>query len=236
VHRVTTDQSDANASAPTAPVAATEQVEQVESVELVRAGRFAAVVAAIVAGGSLIGVAWWVFAPVVVGVYTGVGIFPRETEPGGFVAADVHFAFWTAAYGLVVALNVRRRTPEHPVLGVSVVLLGTLGAGALAALVGGALGPDASPDVQVGALARSPLEVQAVGWLLIGPIVALALWFVLDLVHAWRFADDEDIDGDLTVARDPQGPSDEGLDSIADAPPLSATSVSEQRSAQSPPL
>ena len=62
--------------------------------------------------GPVLGLLWWAISPVVPGVVVQVGIYPRETQPAGYITTDAYFAILTAVVGVVVALLVRRQTAQ----------------------------------------------------------------------------------------------------------------------------
>jgi hypothetical protein len=163
------------------------------------AGGFARLVAVLVLLGVPIGAWWWAVAPPVVATWTGAGFFPIQTEPDGYITADLQFGLWMLVFGIAASWWARRRWLASPVIALIALILGLLGAAALAVLVGGWLGPSATPDVLVGTRVEGPLRLRAPGLLLIGPIAAVAWWFAADLAASWREeADDEASDDEAS--------------------------------------
>jgi hypothetical protein len=149
---------------------------------------FARDIAVLSACGVVLGAAWWLLVPPIPGTYVGSGFFPLQTQPGGFASADAHFVLWSLLAGGVIGLVMRRRWSERPGLGAVAMVLGCLGAAAVAGLVGGVLGPSATPDVLPGSRALFPLRLTAPPVLLVPAIAALGTWFLADVVAAWRDA------------------------------------------------
>jgi len=145
---------------------------------------FPGLVTIITAAGSLMGFLWWVLSPVVPGLYVSVTVFPRETQPAGYIATDAYYAIGAAFTGLLVAVLVRRRWTGPPALAVVGLALGGIAGSSLAVLVGYAFSAPQFPDIPVGSNAAVPLTLGAPGWLLVWPIVSVGLWFVLDLFTA----------------------------------------------------
>lgn len=151
--------------------------------------------------GIPVGAWWWAVAPPVVTTWAGNGFFPVQTEPTGYISADVQFGFWMILLGAGLSWWMRRRYEAAPVLALAVLVIGILGAAALAALVGSFLGPTSTPDVLVGTRVEGPLRVRAPGLLLVGPIAAAAWWFVADFVSSWRAEGDVAAEPLATVAQ-----------------------------------
>jgi hypothetical protein len=144
----------------------------------------------LIACGVVLGAAWWLLAPPIPGTYVGSGFFPTQTQPGGFASADAHFVLWSLVAGGLIGLVMRRRWSDRPGWGALATVLGCLGAAAVAGLVGGLLGPSATPDVIPGSRAPFPLRLTAPPVLLVPAIAALGTWFLADVVAAWREAAD----------------------------------------------
>lgn len=163
------------------------------------AGRFLRCVVLLALCGIPLGAWWWAVSPASVSKWSGSGFVPVQTEPDAFIAADVQFGLWMLVFGVAAAWFLRRRWSATSGWALLALTLGTLGAAAIAALVGGILGPTDTPDVLVGTRVDGPLRVRASGLLLIGPIAAVAWWFAADLAASWRDdsddADDSDADG-----------------------------------------
>lgn len=181
------------------------------------AGAFAGTVAVLVVLGAALGAWWWAVAPPVITTWGGSGFFPVETEPGGYITADVQFGLWMLLFGVAISAWLRRRWLDAPLIALACLVLGVLGAAALAALVGGFLGPSATPDVLIGTRVEGPLRVRAPGLLLVGPIAAVAWWFAADLAASWR---------DTEVPEDPDDDA---------AAPETASAVTSARSEPSSP-
>lgn len=158
--------------------------------------------------GFALGAWWWAVAPASVSTWTGQGFAPVVTEPESYIAADVQFGAWMLVFGVATGWWVRRRWSHLSAWALVVVILGTVGASALAALVGAALGPTATPDVPVGTTVDGPLSVRTPGLLLVASIGAVAWWFAADLASSWREEGDHD-----------EGAADADADADADAGP-----------------
>lgn len=150
------------------------------------AGRFLRCVVVLILVGVPLGVWWWAVSPASESTWGGNGFFPVGTEPDSYIAADVQFGLWMLVFGVAAGWFVRRRWSEWSIWALTGLVLGTLGAAAVAALVGGLLGPTSTPDVLIGERVEGPLRVRAPGLLLIAPIAAVAWWFASDLAASWR--------------------------------------------------
>ena len=131
--------------------------------------------------GPVLGLLWWAISPVVPGVVVQVGIYPRETQPAGYITTDAYFAILTAVVGVVVALLVRRRWTGSHGVALAGLTLGGLGGSALAALTGYAFSAPSQPQVSAGSYVDVPLSLGATGWLLIWPIFSVGYCFFAQL-------------------------------------------------------
>ncbi|CAB4546391.1 unannotated protein [freshwater metagenome] len=131
--------------------------------------------------GPVLGLLWWAISPVVPGVVVQVAIYPRETEPGGYIATDAYFAILTAVVGLVVAFLVRRRWTGSDGLALAGLTLGGLAGSALAVLTGYAFSAPSRPQASAGSYVDVPLSLGATGWLLVWPIFSVGYCFFAQL-------------------------------------------------------
>jgi len=127
--------------------------------------------------GPVVGLLWWAISPVVPGVVVQVAIYPRETQPAGYITADAYFAILTAVVGVVVALLVRRRWTGPDGLALAGLTLGGLAGSALAVLTGYAFSAPSRPQVGAGSYVEVPLSLGATGWLLVWPIFSVGYCF-----------------------------------------------------------
>jgi hypothetical protein len=162
-------------------------------VHRVTAGRFLRCVVLLALCGIPLGAWWWAVAPVSLAIWGGDGFYPVPTEPDSYIAADVQFGLWMLIFGVAAGWFVRRRWSELAPWALPALILGTLAAAVVAALVGAILGPTSTPDALVGTRVDAPLSVRTPGLLLVAPIAAVAWWFACDLASSWR--DDGSDDG-----------------------------------------
>lgn len=134
--------------------------------------------------GPVVGLLWWAISPVVPGVVVQGGIYPRETQPAGYITTDAYFAILTAVLGVVVAFLVRRRWTGSDGLALAGLTLGGLAGSALAVLSGYAFSAPARPQVSAGSYVDVPLFLGATGWLLVWPIFSVGYCFFAQL---WTF-------------------------------------------------
>jgi len=139
--------------------------------------------AGLLAVGVFVGLLWWAVAPTAKGLYAPSGFYPNDTEPDAFINSDVLFTGLTAVAGLVAAVLTRRRWRHSRAVAVVVLAGGGFLAALLASWVGARVGPSAHPGVPFGSYTDVPLRLTARGWLLVWPVVAVAYWFVADVVE-----------------------------------------------------
>lgn len=148
----------------------------------------AAVALVVGVSGVLLGLLWLWLAPRVQYVSNGEAVFLRDTEGEARIGADGTFFLLALGFGLLSALGVflwRRRGGVPLVIGLAV-------GACFAALVGWRLGVWLGPDSDVPAAAAragkgvpfdAPLQLLALGVLLVWPMVAVAVH--LGLTAVW---------------------------------------------------
>jgi hypothetical protein len=171
------------------------------------ARQFLVAVSVMALAGVVLGVLWWLTAPTMPGLSVNGGIRPIDDQPGEFIEADGLFAVGTFVFGLLASWWVRRWWTASDGLAMAALVLGLLAASTIAALVGSALGPSYPADDLVDVMVEAPLRLQAAGWLLIGPIAGVGLWFARDFGVAWKEAG-TGAEGDDAS----EGEPDDGLD------------------------
>lgn len=127
--------------------------------------------------GPLMGTLWWVLAPTISYEVRDDGVFANPDAPNDWFGADGWFLVLGAAFGLVLGLATFWRRGDHPVCSLLGLAVGAAGAAGLARWVGGVLGPSAVADQLEGAstgdLLMAPLEVSALGVLVVPALVAV---------------------------------------------------------------
>ncbi|HEX4789165.1 MAG TPA: hypothetical protein VH372_11930 [Actinospica sp.] len=149
--------------------------------------------AAGVVAGVAVGVVWRYLTPMVQGVVTVTNgqkaAYYADPETKGFVGQDGTFAICGAAAAVLLAvaafLWLRTRGPVGAALALGG---GGIGAGYLAAWLGGRLGPGrgsivaAAQNVPDNGTFNLPLQVSATGVIWLWPAIAVGLYFLLMLV------------------------------------------------------
>ena len=139
-----------------------------------------------VAAGALVGVAWWLLAPTarVQAAMSGQTLLvSAPSDPELFAAQDGTLVLLGAVAGLVTGLVVVVRARRRPATTTVLAVLGSVAGSALAVGVGHLLGPGslASQGFRASAAAAdqppltSPLEVHALGAVLVWPLLALVV-------------------------------------------------------------
>lgn len=127
--------------------------------------------------GPLLGTLWWAVAPTISYEVRDDGVFANPDAPNDWFGADGWFLVLGAALGLVLGLVTFWRRGDHPVGSLIGMAVGAAGAAGLARWIGGILGPATVADQLEGAatgdLLMAPLDVSALGVLVVPALVAV---------------------------------------------------------------
>jgi hypothetical protein len=128
--------------------------------------------------GPVVGLTWWAVAPTPEVVVRDGGVFLTDPETSAFIAADGWFAALGALAGLLSALLVFRRHRGEGVAALLGLTAGALVGSVLAWRLGHLLGPEEllprARSAAEGTTLRGPLDLRAVGVLLLWPIASVA--------------------------------------------------------------
>lgn len=140
--------------------------------------------------GLLIGLAWWLLAPTGPVVLLQGGSVLSQVDPEQSAAQDGVLVLLGAVAGLLCGLGGAARPGESPTRRSLLVVAGCLLGSALAAAVGGLLGPPSvASQLAAGATPAeglvSPLMAHSTGVLLVWPAVAALVMCAGHLAAAW---------------------------------------------------
>ncbi len=139
--------------------------------------------------GVALGLLWWRLAPVAQVRVQSDGAYYLDPVPQEFITGDLWFALLSIVLGVLSGLIAHRLVRSSSSL--PVVLLAVNGA--LAAVIGWRLGlwlglVDLRPlrSAAEGTVSSVPLELTALGFLVLFPVAALVAWLLLDLWGDFR--------------------------------------------------
>jgi len=143
--------------------------------------------------GVLVGVLWWWWSPVAEIKVETDGAFYVDPAPREFISADLRFALLSIVFGAAVGLLVHRVLRGNDLLAVLMLAVN----GTLAALIAWQLGEHLG-HVDLEGLKHSPagtvspvsLELTALGFLVLFPVISLVSWLMLDLWGDFRHRND----------------------------------------------